>query len=314
MRCCAAFHDFHCPIRRCVECPPNKFNSAGTCVGCSPGQDRAQGLLACVMCTAGKATTGGGLPCASCEAGKFSSAIGARECSNCPVGTYRGELDDACKVCPVGFWCGEGAVEPQKCVSGRFGDQEGRSDDQCSGACAAGYVCPAGSRSRVETGLLPQCKEGYYLERNSSGYEACVPCDAAKMDCALEGQVVETLAVRPGMWRQTNASAARWIQPCFNPAACIGSITLQGTDANGTIAARRRLSTGRTSYGDGLCADGQTGKFCGVCKPGFFGGSKTATCTACKHLRTHELPTLAIRVTSCTFNARTHAISSALGA
>lgn len=145
-------------VRRCVECPPNEFHSAGTCVGCPPGQDRAQGLLACQDCTAGKVTPGGSLPCTSCEAGKFADTIGARECSRCPAGTYRGEQDsaDACKICPAGFWCGLGATEPQRCSSGRYGDQTGRSDDQCSGACDPGYVCPAGSRSPIETGLFPQ--------------------------------------------------------------------------------------------------------------------------------------------------------------
>ena len=58
-----------------------------------------------------------------------------------------------CAPCPGnGSYCmggADGSIRP--CAGGTFGNAPMLASPSCSGACEAGYFCPAGSRSRTAT-------------------------------------------------------------------------------------------------------------------------------------------------------------------
>ena len=90
-----------------------------------------------------------------CPAGKFSAvgAITGTYCALCPAGTYSVGAAAACSLCPPGT----------------FGNATQLTSVTCSGACAPGYMCPAGSTN--STSII--CPVGRY-SLGSAG--ACAPC------------------------------------------------------------------------------------------------------------------------------------------
>ena len=80
----------------------------------------------------------------------------------CPAGSERpltavpGEMTvgwsqstrNSSERCPEGHYCVDG--EPTVCPAGQFGCARGLWSEECNGKCAAGFYCPAGSRSNSE--------------------------------------------------------------------------------------------------------------------------------------------------------------------
>ena len=184
----------------------------------------------------------------------------------------------------VGYYTGIGASEPTPCAIGRYGDSTRRTDDQCSGACAEGHYCAAGSI----TATPPSCTIDFYLEKNASsasGYQ-CVACDPELMDCSQPGTTLANMPIKAGGWRIGNGTAT--VYTCFNPDACVGAAGPAAAVGNttGSVSRRRRLVTAPSplelgTFGDSLCAPGHTGFLCGACVEGFYGYSDSKTCTAC---------------------------------
>ena len=181
----------------------------------------------------------------------------------------------------VGYYAGIGASEPSPCAVGRYGDSTRRTDDQCSGACAEGHYCAAGST----TATPPSCTVGFYLERNASsasGYQ-CVACDPELMDCSQPGTTLANMPIKAGGWRIGNGTAT--VYTCFNPDACVGAAGGPNAADNTTAGAssRRRLAASLSlgTFGDALCAEGHSGFLCGACVEGFYGYSDAKVCTAC---------------------------------
>ena len=50
--------------------------------------------------------------------------------------------------CEAGWYCIDGVA--RRCRSGRYGNERGMSDADCSGVCERGYYCPEGSTSSRE--------------------------------------------------------------------------------------------------------------------------------------------------------------------
>ena len=65
-------------------------------------------------------------------------------CSQCPPGRYgdRSNLttSDCSGACAAGYYCPAGSTQRQQiaCPAGRFGSEPGRGDPSCSGAALAG--------------------------------------------------------------------------------------------------------------------------------------------------------------------------------
>eukprot|EP00946_MAST-07B_sp_MAST-7B-sp1_P000727 g727.t1 len=78
-----------------------------------------------------------------------------RTCALCPEGRYGsgyGLRSAACSgVCARGHWCPAGSTGPRErpCPAGRFGASLGLATPACSGACREGYWCP--ERSLTDT-------------------------------------------------------------------------------------------------------------------------------------------------------------------
>lgn len=75
------------------------------------------------------------------------------------------EIRDDIKICEKGHYCVSGTK--YNCTSGRYGDEEGLSDSECSGLCPAGYECPEASNEPIRCGV------NYY---SSIGLESCIEC------------------------------------------------------------------------------------------------------------------------------------------
>ena len=95
--------------------------------------------------------------CASTYCGKAGTCA-AQETKTCPMGWYLDVstpgTDDASTY--AAYHC-------EKCPAGTFGDSVLLRTSQCSGACAAGYYCPAASTSAVAHrcgGVGAFCPEG----------------------------------------------------------------------------------------------------------------------------------------------------------
>ncbi len=99
----------------------------------------------------------------------------SNSCEPCPAGRYSsatylkaGEVvkhGNGCKsVCPLGHYCTEGSSKPIKCPSGRFGSSMGLKTVDCSGACKAGFYCPASS---IRSDPYPCGRSSHYCPEKS---------------------------------------------------------------------------------------------------------------------------------------------------
>ena len=145
-------------------------------------------------CTAGTYKTSATLAlgstssCTACGDGRYSAA-GASSCSNISAGCYGTSASSACPAkCPAGKWSAAGASSCSNCNAGRYGSTEGLTAATCTGACSAGYYCPAGSTSATQN----KCSAGNYCPAGSgsqtacpSGYGSSAAGSDAESDCYL---------------------------------------------------------------------------------------------------------------------------------
>ena len=147
--------------------------------------------------------------------------------------------------------------------------------------CGAGKYCPGGSATYLSATeqrcdvALPSstslegagsvddcvCTASHY-RRTTGNVSTCVECMEG-VNCEAQGEILTTLLVRPGYWRQTEGSEGEYIQKCFNDAVCVGG---RNTTAEGTT-----------------CLTGQRGPFCSVCDaPKYYGGTESKPCKPCE--------------------------------
>ena len=94
---------------------------------------------------------------ASCEPGTYLDSA-SDECVGCPAGSVCAGGASPPRLCPRGSYCVAGVSQPTNCPAGRYGSDTGLSDASCSGECAQGYYCEAGSVSAKAAA----CAEGSY--------------------------------------------------------------------------------------------------------------------------------------------------------
>ena len=225
--------------------------------------------------------------CQECPKHQIGSSNG---CVPCPAGSTRLVGEHECSPTPIGYYSNAESNGPMPCGVGRFGDQTGRTDDKCSGACAEGHYCAEGSTKPNPAA----CTVGFYLEEtlsvNGPSF-ACLPCVTATMDCSIPGVTVANMPIKSGGWRYSDDTVN--IIQCFNPNACAGNPGIAAAPANETDnatasdtspARRRRLSTDGNetrTFGDELCRVGHTGFLCGQCKDNYHGYKDDAECEEC---------------------------------
>ena len=143
-----------------LVCPPGHYCSGGVKLPCPAGKYGGGQSLSTASCSG---------PCSAgyyCQEGSTTST--AAKCGDvskfCPQGSaspsvvrsgyYSGPVNVAVDVrstevdCEKGFYCVGG--ERKSCPAGRYGNQLRLTASSCTGACEAGYYCPAASQSPQE--------------------------------------------------------------------------------------------------------------------------------------------------------------------
>jgi hypothetical protein len=170
------------------------------CVVClAPGNPSPASAVACTACPAGQYNPNSGgtslSACTPCPAGTYGVSLGLTSpgCSGfCKAGSYGGpgQTSNSCSgSCLAGYACPVGSTSPTQaqcvpgkyssggaavcsnCKSGSYGDQFGDTTSSCSGPCAAGYACPAGSTSATQV----LCGTGTYTPLGSATCQPCAP-------------------------------------------------------------------------------------------------------------------------------------------
>jgi hypothetical protein len=135
------------------------------CIPCPAGRVCAsKGMSAPLPCPAGTYSSATGLAttCTPLPGGVYSSITGATNTSSasmCQSGYYCPGGNATQTLCPKGSFCPSSSLtSPTLCPAGTYGNTLGQTSSACSGNCAAGYYCPAGSVSATEG----KCPAGYY--------------------------------------------------------------------------------------------------------------------------------------------------------
>ena len=127
---------------------------ASACDACTPGFFQANtGKTACEPCPKGTvALNNSGVACAPCPSNQAAKDDGA-SCGGCAAGKAPSAADGGCVQCPAGTWSAADAAACSPCAAGRYAaapaaaDAPGQTTKECTGACDAGYYCPAGATS-----------------------------------------------------------------------------------------------------------------------------------------------------------------------
>lgn len=174
-----------------------------------------------VPCSPGHYCSGGvQQPCPMGTYGDVESLSTASCSGQCHAGTYCPIQTISPLVCNKGFYCPDGR-EQLLCPAGRFGATTGLKDATCSGLCALGHYCPAGSVSELsvtcpagryggQPGLTNNtcsglCSEGYYCpiaSQSATQYE----CGNRNVYCPVGSPA--PVAVTPGFYTNGGVSAS----------------------------------------------------------------------------------------------------------
>ena len=142
------------------------------------------------------------------------TSVGAVNCTVCPPGSYAGP--SSCLQCPAGTY---GAVA-------------GLASAQCSGGCAPGYFCPAGSTSATAQPCanpagLPGAGSAFYCPQGS----------------------VQPIAVSAGYYT-TPLAVPEWLRStqtaCPPSRTCSGGLLFPAVDVSASCAAAQSFSTSLT--------------------------------------------------------------------
>ena len=161
----------------CDACPEGKYQSdegASACIECGNGFTCPEGSVMQIP--------------ASCDAGTYLDSA-SDQCLGCPAGSVCAGGASPPRDCPRGGYCVANMSQPTDCPAGRYGSEARLSDASCSGECAQGYYCEAGSVSAkaaacaegsygAATGLVAQanctvCPAGTYCFAGSSVATSC---------------------------------------------------------------------------------------------------------------------------------------------
>ena len=157
--------------------------SSPSCSGpCAAGYYCPDGSTSATQapCAVGQYSTGGAASCTACPAGQFgnATALTTSSCSGpCAPGYYclQGSTNATAAPCDVGQYSTGGVSVCSSCPGGTFGNATSLTTSSCSGPCAAGYACPAGSTNAT---AIP-CAAGQY---STGGAAACSAMPPARSE------------------------------------------------------------------------------------------------------------------------------------
>jgi hypothetical protein len=195
-----------------------------------------------------------------CDAGRFGALTGLNtsSCSGpctagyaCPAGS----ISPTATVCSVGQYSLSGAGTCWLCPAGRYGSNTASASGNCTGSCAPGYACPAGSSS--PTALA--CAVGSY---SVGGAGACSLCPFGVFGTS------------------TGMSSPNCTSPC--PPGRFGNVTGETR----STCAGELVSANKSSLGWLACTSYQIANGCfstGPCQDGFYcpAGSTASASLSC---------------------------------
>ena len=238
-------------MEECELCQPGTFSEDGStsCTPCVAGKFSSEAATSCSDCTAGTFSGSGFPSCEDCDAGSYSSTT-AFSCTLCEPGKFSVDRADKCSSCPAGAYSGMAAASCELCEVGKINTKEE------SATCSYCDQIVKGSTTKREGGTSNSdcvCEAGFFKSDETGDCER-VEVGVSKNVTSMN---VTTLHLEPNHWRNSDQSID--VRRCPSDSACLG-----GADPS--------------TY----CAEGHTGPYCGVCKPGFSElGSVAPTCEPC---------------------------------
>jgi len=288
--CIACPAGFYCPVGsiHAIPCPPGTINSA----------TNKQYIYDCLLPAAGTQATTWGNSAASgtaCLAGHYCPVGSFGAPFPCPAGTFTDATDKTqssdCTACTAGFACeegtGAGVKEKLKCAAGYYcpagtkspyenpcpeGTYSSNTNNVASGsctACTAGYYCEEGTTTPVF-----ECPKGHYCPAGTKKATE-FPCAAGTYNHITKLTQASECFVCP----EGNYCVAGSITPTVCPV---------GTYAPGTgYQAAHDVSTSDSIKGCLACPAGQTCATAGTvstttCGVGYYSYVGTTTCLVCK--------------------------------
>ena len=183
------------PCARGHYCEASSTNA--TAASCAAGRfNPSEGMgsnTSCLLCPKGKFCVDGASSAEECPEHSFGATEGlpSRACSGecnratqrcppgtvrpipdeCAAGTYKHDDEEVCVACWSGHFCPSGVEVPTPCPAGRFGREHNLTDAFCSGPCAPGHYCEAGSTNATAA----SCEAGRFNpSAGMSSVDACI--------------------------------------------------------------------------------------------------------------------------------------------
>jgi hypothetical protein len=222
--------------------------------------------------------------CTACPGGRFGDAVGlsSSACSGncsagyaCPVGSTNGTvaicragqyslaMAAACTACPAGTWYNASV--------------EGLNAAVCSGPCAAGYACPAGSTNATAA----ICTTGRYSLASAT---TCTPCPGGTFgeafglfSPACSGNCSVGYACPAG---STNGTAAICLAGQYSLVGAAACVPCPGGRFGNAVGLSSSACSGNCSAGY-ACPVGSTNGTVAICSAGRYSAGAAAACVAC---------------------------------
>ena len=266
---------------------------------------RTQGSTTPTACPAGLYANVTGVASAACSgpcaAGRWGAVGSVSEaCSGlCDAGYYcvPGSPSARAAACGAGNWCALGSAAPTRCAAGTYGESATLATAACSGPCAAGSYCEAGSTSAAAA----LCSAGRYGATPGLTNASCTGVCAPGTFCVV-GSVTPTpcaagsFGASPGLESAACTGlcdAGYWCPagslspqsaPCaagrygatsgLQDAACSGPCPRGARCGSATVTPERCLP--------GSYSDAPGASACALCAPGRFAADAGAvSCAAC---------------------------------
>ena len=141
---------------------------------------------------------------ALCEPGYYCVDGIRRMCEAGRYGNETGLHNSNCSgLCPVGHYCPINSNQPTPCPAGRFASSTGNSENSCNGACAKGHYCPIASVSKQQR----KCPAGSYGNVTGLKTKECNPLCVDSLEPCVGPTFCE-----PGYYCPENSTSSKMFE------------------------------------------------------------------------------------------------------
>ena len=283
-------------------CPAGYYCGVGT------------GFNSWLACPIGQWSDVGAAVCSLCPGGTIGSVAAwpNNTCNGpCPAGSYcpNGTIAGSVPVCPAGTYSNATAAACSPCPSGRYGNTTGMTAVGCTGLCADGYYCPAGSTNATAAlcpdgyvctaGVVTLCTPGHYSGPQRTSCRSCAggyygnvsglssqycsgPCPAGYACPA--GSATPTACV-PGQFSQALSAACMACPPGqYGSSTGLATSNCSGPCAGGYFGSSGGQTSeqcGGSCFAGYACPAGSTSATEHQCPAGQYSLAGAAACSPC---------------------------------